>query len=270
MYFTIEFNRQLNNTPEINSSLAESDQNILQQIFLGNQLLAWIVDFFEGNQELFQAKEITLNYRDINEVMRELPYSDFMKNEIDYILNTLNNKINNSIFQKRSDNREQKFQIITAIKSLYYLLDDNFINNYINKANIDELKNIEPEQFMKMLYDNNLYGLIVDNKYNYYINNDEMKKSILDLLYFKTQQTQNDINNDNNNDINMNINMDIIKDDSNKMNISDIGGTKKNRKKNKKSKTINKNKNSNKNKTNKKNRTNKKRVKKLRSNTLKK
>lgn len=259
MYFTIEFNRQLNNTPEINPSLNESDKNILQQIFAGNELLSWIVNFYNGNQELFQGKEITLNYREINNTMKGLPYNEFMKNDTKYMLNILNNLINNSIFIKRSDIREQKFQIITGIKSLYFLLDDNFIENYINNYNVDELKNITSEQFMNLLFDNNLYGLLVDIKYKYFINNDEIKNTISDLLYFKQQQTLE----------NVNINMDNSQYDSDKMNISDVGGTKKNRRVNKKHKTKNNNR-SHKNKTNKNKRSIKKRGKKIRRNTIKK
>ena len=252
MYFTIEFNRQLNNTSEINNSITSNDENILQQLYSGSQLLDWIQNYFQGNIELFESNDITKNYISINESMKDLPYDKFMVNDINFILQSINSKVNNSIFTKST--RDIPLQIITALKSLYYLLDENFIENYINNKNrnINELVNMTPVDFLNELYDNNLYGVIDNNKkYNFYINNKELENYITDLLYFKKKEQEQQEEQENKPDFQQ----------TKKQRIE--GGTHKNKKLNKKNKkTKNKNKKINKNKTY------KKKGKKVRQNTI--
>ena len=191
MYFSIEFNRQLNNTPEINNSITSNDQNILQQIFSGIQLLDWISEFIEGEVNLFKSNDINLNYTSINESMKSLPYNQFMVNDKNFMLQSINSKVNNSIFT--TNTRDIPLQIITAFKSLYYLLDESFIENYMNNKYVDvnSLDNLSPVAFLEELYDSNLYGLIdTNNKYNYYINDEGLNSYIEDLLYFKKEGQQ--------------------------------------------------------------------------------
>ena len=249
MYFSIEFNRQLNNTPEINNSITSNDQNILQQIFSGIQLLDWISEFIEGEVNLFESNDINLNYTSINESMKSLPYNQFMVNDKNFMLQSINSKVNNSIFT--TNTRDIPLQIITAFKSLYYLLDESFIENYMNNKYVDvnSLNNLSPVAFLEELYDSNLYGLIdTNNKYNYYINDEGLNSYIEDLLYFKKEGQQKQ-------------EYDSDLQPSKRQRIQ--GGTQKNKKSNKKNnKTKNKNKKVNKKKTY------KKKGKKVRQNTI--
>jgi hypothetical protein len=249
MYFSIEFNRQLNNTPEINNSITSNDQNILQQIFSGIQLLDWISEFIEGEVNLFESNDINKNYTSINESMKSLPYNQFMVNDKNFMLQSINSKVNNSIFT--TNTRDIPLQIITAFKSLYYLLNESFIENYINNKYVDVnlLNNLSPVAFLEELYDSNLYGLIdTNNKYNYYINDEGLNIYIEDLLYFKKEGQQKQ-------------EYDSDLQPSKRQRIQ--GGTQKNKKSNKKNnKTKNKNKKVNKKKTY------KKKGKKVRQNTI--
>lgn len=236
MYFTISFNRQLNNTNEINKAISEKDQNILQQFYSGYQLNDWTNLYFEGTNgtELFDNNDISKYYKDLHDNISILPFDDFTtlnnSNNIEFMLQSINQKLDNKIFEKPE--RGLQFQIITALKSLYYLLDDNFIVNFMNNSNID-FSGIDAYQFLNILYDNSVYGLIVDNKYKYYINNQELVYYVTELLDIKKGE------NITSNDLQMQISQ-----------SSERGGTLKNKKKNmnkRNKKTINKNKNKNKN-----------------------
>lgn len=277
MYFTIEFNSKLeqhiSSTSE-ESNLTYESNNKIKQFFLGNQLLDWINNFLQADNEnledqmdiqyneiemsqdettLFGPNEINKYYEKINVNMRLLPYSQYIQKtpDINSILISLDEKIGNNIFKKDIYDRTRPLQFITAIKSLYFLLDDNFIEDYINKSDINTT-DMSSEKFLEILYNNILYGLLdnkklnVNNKYKNYIENQELLNNVKDLLYFKNQQSLNTGN-------------------KTETTNSNSGGTKRNKIINKKNKkTINKKIKKNKKKTI------KKKGKKIRRNTIKK
>ena len=181
--------------------------------------------------------------------MKSLPYNQFMVNDKNFMLQSINSKVNNSIFI--TNTRDIPLQIITAFKSLYYLLDESFIENYMNNKYVDvnSLDNLSSVAFLEELYDSNLYGLIdTNNKYNYYINDEGLNIYIEDLLYFKKEGQQK---------------QEYDSDLQPSKRQRTQGGTQKNKKSNKKNnKTKNKNKKINKKKTY------KKKGKKVRQNTI--
>ncbi len=243
MYFTIIFNELIDNKLTQNTV-----ENKLVNFYKGNQLSNWIENNFDENPNLFDSQPLINYYRVIHDNIKILNFNSYInfdnENGIDNILNDININTNNQIFIKPIRGKTNKFQIITALKSLYYLLDDNFIVNFMNNTNID-FNIVNTDKFMEILYDNSLYGLLVDKKFKYYIDNNELKDSITNLLEAKKSENKSSSN----------------------MEISESGGTIKNKRKYKNHK-FTKNKKNNNTRKNKKKTIKNKNNKKIKRNTI--
>jgi hypothetical protein len=197
MYFTIEFNKKLNEQ-------FDKEMNGLDNYFLGNQLHDWTKEFVKPNNNIDIDQENSNNIlesiyeSDINSNLKKLNYSgyiDFSKNDISNILKDLDP--NRVVFMKRPTRKQLKeiglnLATTTAYKSLYFLLDDNFICNYYNYK-IKNISNIK--DFLIELFDTCLYGLINKTNYEDYINDKEFNEIISQFLEStKTNETIIDCN----------------------------------------------------------------------------
>lgn len=166
--FTIDFNNKLNEKFENETKLVEKN-------YLNNDLLQnWFNTYIEKKDTKDQDNSFSS--------FVEIEYSEYIdfsggsnNNENDFITKILKRFNNNNIVFTTYKTNETLIE-----KSLYFLLDDDFIKSYFEKVYPNGCDD-DVDIFLTNLYMNNLYGLIVGEKVDSYIS-DTMKEYLRELI----------------------------------------------------------------------------------------
>jgi hypothetical protein len=161
IYFTIEFNNKLNekfgNQTKLNSS----------SYFNSDLMKKWLNLYIGDN---------SVNLDEVSGTISGLNYGSYINLSIDS-----DNGVNPILQDINKDGVIFTDSYNLAVKSLYFLLDDNFIEEYL-KNNYPNGCQDDINNFLDKLYKNNLSGLVFGDKLDFYRSDDAMKKTINELI----------------------------------------------------------------------------------------
>jgi hypothetical protein len=160
IYFTIEFNNKLN---EKFANLTKLDSSK----YLNNSLVEqWLKLYIDENG---------VNLGEVIGMISGLNYGSYINLSIDS-----DNVVNPILQDINKDGIIFTDSYNLAVKSLYFLLDDNFVEEYL-KNNYPNGYQDDINNFLDKLYKNNLSGLAFGNKLQFY-RSDAMRKNMGELI----------------------------------------------------------------------------------------